>query len=53
MPPTPDFAWFEDRAAPRGLAREGWPEEALELVWKAPVPGAASAPASGRRRSRP
>ncbi len=29
-----DFAWFQDRAVPRGLEREGWPEEALALIWK-------------------
>jgi hypothetical protein len=33
---NPDFAWFEDRAAPRGMTREGWPDESLELVWKTP-----------------
>lgn len=32
---NPDFSWFQDRAAPRGMTREGWPEEALALVWKA------------------
>jgi hypothetical protein len=42
---NPDFSWFEDRAAPPGLAREGWPEEALELVWKTPDRADASAPA--------
>ena len=41
---NPDFAWFEDRAVPQGLAREGWPEEALELVWKTPDRANASAP---------
>ena len=42
---NPDFSWFEDRAAPRGLAREGWPEEALELVWKTRDRADTSAPA--------
>jgi hypothetical protein len=41
---NPDFSWFEDRAAPRGLTREGWPEEALELVWKTPDRASSSAP---------
>ena len=40
---NPDFSWFEDRAAPRGLTREGWPEEALELIWKTPAGGGAGA----------
>jgi hypothetical protein len=41
---NPDFSWFEDRAAPQGLAHEGWPEEALELVWKTSDGANASAP---------
>ncbi len=44
---NPDFSWFEDRAAPRGMTREGWPEEALELVWK--TPDRADAMASAKR----
>jgi hypothetical protein len=31
---NPDFAWFQDRVAPRSLTSEGWPEEALTLVWR-------------------
>ena len=42
---TPDFSWFQDRAAPQALAHEGWPEEALELVWKTPDRGGSRAPA--------
>ncbi|HEY3383599.1 MAG TPA: heparinase II/III family protein [Vicinamibacterales bacterium] len=35
-----DFSWYQDRTPPRGPGREGWPEEALEIVWKADtVPG--------------
>lgn len=40
------FAWFEDRATPRPLDDEGWPEEALTLVWKGDA-GSAGATASG------
>jgi hypothetical protein len=29
-----DFSWFQDRAGARALDREGWPEEALTLIWK-------------------
>lgn len=29
-----DFIWFQDRATPRALDREGWPEEALTLIWR-------------------
>jgi hypothetical protein len=31
---NPDFIWFQDRATPRALDREGWPEEALTLIWR-------------------
>ena len=31
---NPDFAWFQDRAAPIPATREGWPEEALTLLWR-------------------
>lgn len=31
----PDLARFQDREAPAALTREGWPQEALALVWKA------------------
>jgi hypothetical protein len=31
---NPDFAWFQDQAVPSALTHEGWPEEALTLVWK-------------------
>ena len=31
---NPDFAWFQDRATPRSLASEGWPDEALSLIWR-------------------
>jgi hypothetical protein len=41
---NPDFSWFEDRAAPPALTHEGWPEEALELVWKTPVRANAGVP---------
>jgi len=44
---NPDFSWFQDRAATQSLAHEGWPEEALALVWKAP--GGASAAAGTSR----
>jgi hypothetical protein len=40
------YAWFEDRAAPRPLDYEGWPEEALTLVWKSgPASGSVAGPA--------
>lgn len=29
-----DFIWFQDRATPRPVNRDGWPEEALSLVWR-------------------
>jgi hypothetical protein len=32
---NPDFLWFEDRVAPRSVTSEGWPQEALTLVWRA------------------
>jgi hypothetical protein len=41
---NPDFAWFEDRATPRGPAAEGWPEEALVLAWKAGQPASRPGP---------
>jgi hypothetical protein len=31
---NPDFIWFQDRAAPASLQREGWPQEALKLLWR-------------------
>jgi hypothetical protein len=30
----PDFAWFEDRSAPRRSDRDGWPDEAMTLLWR-------------------
>ncbi len=30
----PAFVWFQDRVAPRSVTSEGWPEEALTLVWR-------------------
>lgn len=29
-----DFIWFEDRAGLRPVDREGWPHEALTLLWR-------------------
>jgi hypothetical protein len=29
-----DFIWFQDRATPRPPNRDGWPDEALALVWR-------------------
>lgn len=29
-----DFIWFQDRQRPPSLEREGWPTEALTLVWR-------------------
>ncbi len=29
-----DFAWFQDRAGLWSANREGWPQEALELLWR-------------------
>jgi Heparinase II/III-like protein/Domain of unknown function (DUF4962) len=31
---NPDFIWFQDRATPRPPDRDGWPEEALALLWR-------------------
>ena len=31
---NPDFIWFQDRATPRPTDRDGWPEEALTLLWR-------------------
>jgi hypothetical protein len=31
---NPDFAWFQDRTEARPLTREGWPDDALTLVWR-------------------
>jgi hypothetical protein len=31
---NPDFVWFQDRAPLRDLSRDGWPEEALSLLWR-------------------
>jgi len=31
---NPDFAWFQDRAAPMQVTGEGWPEEALTALWR-------------------
>ena len=31
---NPDLAWFQDRVTPRSLTSEGWPDEALTLVWR-------------------
>jgi hypothetical protein len=36
---NPDFIWFQDRATPRAANRDGWPEEALTLLWR-PADGA-------------
>jgi hypothetical protein len=44
---NPDFAWFQDRNVPRGLDREGWPDEALALIWKAGGTPAPHAPSPG------
>ena len=32
---NPDFVWFQDRVTPRSVTSEGWPDEALTLVWRA------------------
>ncbi len=29
-----DYAWFQDRAGLWSAKREGWPQEALELLWR-------------------
>jgi Heparinase II/III-like protein len=31
---NPDFAWFQDRTEPMPVTGEGWPEEALTLLWR-------------------
>jgi hypothetical protein len=31
---NPDFVWFQDRARVPALEREGWPMEALTLIWR-------------------
>lgn len=31
---NPDFVWFQDRATPRSLTSEGWPDEALTILWR-------------------
>jgi len=31
---NPDFAWFQDRAPLRDASRDGWPQEALSLLWR-------------------
>jgi hypothetical protein len=31
---NPDFAWFQDRVPPRDVSRDGWPQEALTLIWR-------------------
>jgi hypothetical protein len=31
---NPDFIWLQDRATPRPTDRDGWPEEALTLLWR-------------------
>jgi hypothetical protein len=31
---NPDFFWFQDRAAARPPDRDGWPDEALALLWR-------------------
>ncbi|RLT40561.1 MAG: DUF4962 domain-containing protein [Chloroflexi bacterium] len=31
---NPDFVWAQDRVAARALTSEGWPEEALTLIWR-------------------
>ncbi len=31
---NPDFIWFQDRAALPTINREGWPQEALTLIWR-------------------
>ena len=44
---NPAFAWFEDREKPRSLKSEGWPDEALALIWRDPAsaPGSLPTPA--------
>lgn len=31
---NPDYTWFQDRVALRSATSEGWPDEALALVWR-------------------
>ncbi|HYT68564.1 MAG TPA: heparinase II/III family protein [Vicinamibacterales bacterium] len=31
---NPDFIWFQDRARVSAIDRDGWPEEALTLLWR-------------------
>ena len=31
---NPDFVWFQDRAPLRDVSRDGWPQEALTLLWR-------------------
>ena len=31
---NPDFVWFQDRAPLRGRSQDGWPQEALSLLWR-------------------
>ena len=31
---NPDFIWFQDRARVPPIDRDGWPEEALTLIWR-------------------
>jgi hypothetical protein len=31
---NPDFAWYQDRVGLRSVTSEGWPDEALALVWR-------------------
>ncbi len=31
---NPDFVWFQDRARVPAIDRDGWPSEALALIWR-------------------
>jgi hypothetical protein len=31
---NPDFIWFQDRARVPAIDRDGWPQEALTLIWR-------------------
>jgi len=31
---NPDFVWFQDRAGLRGVENDGWPAEAMTLLWR-------------------
>lgn len=31
---NPDFVWFQDRARMPAIDRDGWPSEALALIWR-------------------